>query len=111
MVRVVATARVDPTLREFLLGLIKEYLGDYLTAIQGMYRVGEGDIEEFIRAKRLKGLSEKTIRDEVKYIRRALAELDWTLTPEGIREYLASLREDGGETTSSSTRPTASSHS
>ncbi|BDR92215.1 tyrosine-type recombinase/integrase [Vulcanisaeta souniana] len=95
VVRVVATARVDPTLREFLLGLIKEYLGDYLTAIQGMYRVGEGDIEEFIRAKRLKGLSEKTIRDEVKYIRRALAELDWTLTPEGIREYLASLREDG----------------
>jgi hypothetical protein len=40
------------------------------------WMVTEQDIEEFIRAKRLKGLSEKTIRDEVRYIRRALP--SWT---------------------------------
>jgi Site-specific recombinase XerD len=57
--------------------------------------VDERDIEDFIRAKRLKGLSDKTIRDEVHYIREALAELGWNLTPEGVREYLAELAEDG----------------
>jgi integrase len=95
VVRVVATARVDPQVREFLLGLIKEYLGDYITTLQQTWHVTEKDIEEFIRAKRLKGLSEKTIKDEVRYIREALAELNWDLTPEGIREYLAGLVEDG----------------
>ncbi len=96
-VRVVATARVDPEFREFLLGLIKEYLGDYIATLQQTWHVTERDIEEFIRAKRLRGVSDKTIRDEVHYIREALAELNWTLTPEGIREYLAELAEDGEE--------------
>jgi len=57
--------------------------------------VAEQDLEEFVRTKRLKGLAEKTIRDEVRYIRLALAELNWVLTPDGIREFLADLAEDG----------------
>jgi integrase len=96
-VRVVATARVDPQVREFLLGLIKEYLGDYIGSLQQTWHVTEKDIEDFIKAKRLKGLSDKTIRDEVRYIREALAELDWNLTPDNLREYLAGLAEDGEE--------------
>ena len=96
-VRVVATARVDPEFREFLLGLIKEYLGDYIGTLQQTWHVSERDIEEFVKAKRLKGVSEKIINDEVRYIRRALAELDWNLSPDGIREYLAELKEDGEE--------------
>jgi integrase len=40
-------------------------------------------------------LAEKTIRDEVRYVRLALSELNWTLTPEGVREFLAGLAEDG----------------
>jgi integrase len=95
VVRVVATARVDPQVREFLLGLIKEYLGEYIGTLQQTWHVTEQDIESFIKAKRLKGLSEKTIKDEVRYIREALAELNWDLTPEGIREYLTELVEDG----------------
>jgi len=35
--------------------------------------VGENDVEEFIKAKRLRSLSGKTIRDEVRYIRLALS--------------------------------------
>jgi len=95
VVRVVATARVDPQVREFLLGLIKEYLGDYIGSLQQTWHVTEKDVEDFIKAKRLKGLREQTINDEVRYIRRALAELDWNLTPDGVREYLAGLAEDG----------------
>jgi integrase len=104
-VRVIATARIDPEFREFLLGLIKEYLGDYITTLQQTWHVTEKDIDEFIKAKRLKGRSEKTIRDEVRYIREALARLNWNLTPDGIREYLAELAEEGdhviGHTTAS----------
>jgi integrase len=96
-VRVIATARVDPEFREFLLGLIKEYLGDYITTLQQTWHVGEKDIEDFVRAKRLKGLTDKTIRDEARYIREALAELDWNLTPDNLREYLAGLAEEGEE--------------
>jgi len=84
VVRVVATARVDPQVREFLLGLIKEYLGDYIGSLQQTWHVTEKDIEDFIKAKRLKGLREQTINDEVRYIREALAELDWNLTPDGV---------------------------
>jgi len=95
IVRVVATARVDPVAREFLFSLIREYLGDYVGTLQQSWRVTEEDVESFIKTKRMEGLTEKTIRDEVRYIRRALAELDWVLTPDGIREYLAELAEDG----------------
>ena len=35
--------------------------------------VGKNDVEEFIKAKRLRSLSGKTIRDEVRYIRLALS--------------------------------------
>jgi integrase len=105
-VKVIATARIDPEFREFLLGLIKEYLGDYITTLQQTWHVTEKDIEDFVKAKRLKGRSEKTIRDEVRYIRRALAELDWNLSPDGIREYLSELAGEGeahviGHTTAS----------
>jgi integrase len=96
-VRVIATARVDPEFREFLLGLIKEYLGDYITTLQQTWHVTEKDIEDFIKAKRLKGVTEKTLRDYVHYLREMLAELDWTLTPDGIREYLAELKEESEE--------------
>jgi integrase len=96
-VRVIATARVDPEFREFLLGLIKEYLGDYITTLQQTWHVTEEDIEDFIKAKRLKGLTDKTIRDEARYIREALAELDWNLTLDNLREYLAGLAEEGEE--------------
>jgi integrase len=95
VVRVVATARVDPRVREFLMGLIKEYLGEYIGSLQQTWHVTEKDIEDFIKAKKLKGLREQTINDELRYIRRALAELDWDLTPDGIREYLAELAEEG----------------
>jgi len=96
-VRVIATARVDPEFREFLLGLIKEYLGDYITALQQTWHVSERDIEDFVKAKRLKGVTEKTLRDYVHYLREMLAELNWTLTPDGIREYLSELAEEGEE--------------
>jgi integrase len=97
LVRVIARARADPEYRDLLLSYLDRYLGDYVRSAGTRWAVTEQDIEEFIRAKKLKGLSEKTIRDEVHYIREALAELGWNLTPDGIREYLAELAEEGEE--------------
>ena len=95
VIKVIARARADPGFREILLSYLDRYLGDYVRSMGNKWVVAEQDVEEFIKAKRLKGLSEKTIQYEVRYIRRALAGLNWVLTPDGIREYLAELVEEG----------------
>jgi len=95
VIRVIARARADPGFREILLSYLDRYLGDYVRAMGNKWVVTEQDIEEFIKAKRLRGLREQTINDEVRYIRRALAELNWVLTPDNIREYLTELAEEG----------------
>ena len=97
IVRVIARARADANFRELLLSYLDRYLGEYVRSMGTRWVVTEQDVEEFVRAKRLKGLKEKTIRDHVHYLRLALSELNWTLEPEGIREFLAELREEGEE--------------
>jgi len=94
-VRVVKRALVDKGYRNLLFELLRQAFGDEFREYRASWIVREADIEEFIKAKRLKGLSEKTIRDEVRYIRLALSELNWVLEPEGIREYIAGLAEEG----------------
>ena len=95
IVRVIARARADAGFRELLLSYLDRYLGEYVRSMGTRWVVTEQDIDEFVKAKRLRGLSEKTIRDEVHYIRLALSELNWILEPDGIREYLAELVNDG----------------
>jgi integrase len=95
VIRVVKKALVDRSFRDFLFNMLRQAFGEEFREYKTSWVVTEKDIEEFIKAKRLKGLSEKTIRDEVRYIREALAELNWVLTPDGIREYLAELAEEG----------------
>jgi integrase len=94
-IRVIKKALVDRGFRNMLFDMLRQAFGEEFREYRSSWVVTERDIEEFIKAKRLKGLSEKTIRDEVRYIREALAELNWTLTPDGVREYLSSLAEEG----------------
>jgi integrase len=96
-IRVVKRALVDRGYRNFLIDLLRQALGEELQGYKTSWTVREADVEEFIKAKRLKGLKEKTIRDHVHYLRLALSELNWVLEPEGIREFLAGLREEGEE--------------
>ncbi|MCG2880825.1 MAG: site-specific integrase [Vulcanisaeta sp.] len=97
VIRVIKKALVDRSFRNLLFDMLRQAFGEEFREYRTSWVVTERDIEEFIRAKRLKGVSEKTIRDEVHYIREALAELGWNLTPDGIREYLAELAEEGEE--------------
>ena len=95
VIRVVKKALVDKSFRNLLFDMLRQAFGDEFREYRASWTVTERDVEEFVRAKRLRGLREKTIQAEVHYIRQALSELNWTLTPEGIREYLAGLKEDG----------------
>jgi integrase len=95
IVRVIKKALVDRSFRNLLFDLLRQAFGEEFREYRSSWVVSEKDIEDFIKAKRLKGLREQTINDEVRYIRRALAELGWNLTPDGIREYLAGLAEEG----------------
>jgi integrase len=95
IIRVIKKALVDRSFRNLLFDMLRQAFGEEFREYRTSWVVGEKDIEDFIKAKRLKGLREQTINDEVRYIRRVLAELDWVLTPDGIREYLAELVEEG----------------
>jgi integrase len=95
IIRVIKKALVDRSFRNLLFDMLRQAFSEEFREYRTSWVVGEKDIEDFIKAKRLKGLREQTINDEVRYIRRALAELDWNLTPDGIREYLAELVEEG----------------
>ena len=94
IVKVVAHARADANFRELLLSYLDRYLGEHVRSMETRWLVSKNDIEEFIKAKRLR---EKTIKDHAHYLRLALSDLNWTLEPEGIREFLAGLREEGEE--------------
>ena len=95
VIRVVKKALMDRSFRDFLFDMLRQAFGEEFREYRTSWVVTEKDLEEFVRAKKLKCLAEKTIRDEVHYIREALAELNWVLTPDGVREYLAELAEDG----------------
>jgi len=94
-VRVVKRALVDKGYRNLLFELLRQAFGGEFREYKSSWMVTERDIEEFVKAKRLRGLSNKTIRDEVRYIRLALSELNWVLEPDSVREYLAGLAEEG----------------
>jgi hypothetical protein len=94
-VRVVKRALVDSGYWNLLFELLRQALRGESREYRASWTVRETDIEEPVKAKRLRGLSEKTVRDEARYIRLALSELNWALAPDVVREYLAELAESG----------------
>ena len=59
VIRVIARARADPGFRDVLLSYLDRYLGDYVKSAGTKWVVTEQDLEEFVKAKKLKGLAEK----------------------------------------------------
>ena len=96
VIRVVERAVVDEGFREVLINYLERYLGEYIRGTARRWVVTEGDLEEYVKAMRLRGRKERTIRDRVYYIRKALAEMDWVLSPEGINEYLYEVLNEEG---------------
>ena len=59
-----------------MFSFINRYLGEYLQSIGRQWVVNERDIEEYIKAMKLKGVKDKTLKDRLHYIHNALAEMN-----------------------------------
>jgi integrase len=84
---VVIKALRDEGFRNFFLTLLYQYMGDYLRTTTNTYIVSEEDVKKFETLLSDKSKSTKDMR--LRYLRRALAELGYELSPDGIREVIA----------------------
>jgi len=67
----VKRALVDSGYRNLLFELLRQAFGDEFREYRASWMVAERDVEEFVRVKRLRGLSDRTIKTEVHYIRQS----------------------------------------
>ena len=79
-------AMKDNVVRNIFFDIMKTVAKD--DKVIHVYKVREEDVERFERILRAKGRSEKTIKDRIRYLRKALSDLNWELSPETIEEYL-----------------------
>jgi transcriptional regulator with XRE-family HTH domain len=90
---VIIKAVRDEGFRNFFISLIWQYLGDYLKSASNTYIVTKDDIElfeKFVRENRAK----KTADEHIQNIRRILADLNYELIPERIKEYMLDLQSE-----------------
>jgi Helix-turn-helix. len=86
---VVIKALRDEGFRNFFLTLLYQYMGDYLRTTTNTYIVSEEDVKKFETLLSNKSKSTKDMR--LRYLRRALAELGYELSPDGIREVIVGV--------------------
>ncbi|WP_243676003.1 hypothetical protein, partial [Vulcanisaeta distributa] len=85
VIRVFVTAKAYPMFREQVLALCSRYLGEYVQSLGRTWHVTNEDIETYVKAMRLRGgVRDRTLRDRLHYIQRALSDLDWVLSPEAL---------------------------
>jgi len=78
----------DSELRALVRSLLKE-LEEKNIDEKYTYYVTKPMLEKF--EKILQGRSRKTIEDRLRYLRRALASLNWTLSPSTLKEYIVKV--------------------
>jgi len=84
---------MDKELRAFLRGVLKTYEEKDLDEAHTYY-VMEGHLRKFERIMRSR--SKKTRDDYLRYLRRALAELNWKISPSILREYMDKVKVEHG---------------
>jgi integrase len=92
-ISVIIKAKKDEGFRNFFLSLLWQELGDYIKEPSNSYLVTKDDIELFEKIVRNEK-SRKTAEERVNYLRRALADLDYELTPTKLKEYILDLSEE-----------------
>ncbi|BFI75513.1 tyrosine-type recombinase/integrase [Sulfurisphaera ohwakuensis] len=92
-ISVIIKAKKDEGFRNFFLSLLWEELGDYIKEPSNSYIVTKEDVELFEKVVRNRN-EKKTAADRINYLRRALAELDYELTPTKLKEYILDLSEE-----------------
>nr|WP_187395297.1 tyrosine-type recombinase/integrase [Sulfolobus islandicus]CDF47326.1 unnamed protein product [Sulfolobus islandicus] len=84
---VVIKALRDEGFRNFFLTLLYQYMGDYLKTTTNTYIVSKDDVKKFETLLSNKSKSTKDMR--LRYLKRALSDLGYELSPDGIREVIA----------------------
>ncbi|ACP35971.1 helix-turn-helix domain protein [Sulfolobus islandicus L.S.2.15] len=92
-ISVIIKAKKDEGFRNFFLSLLWQELGDYIKEPSNSYLVTKDDIELFEKIVRNEK-SRKTAEERINYLRRALADLDYELTPTKLKEYILDLSEE-----------------
>lgn len=92
-ISVIIKAKKDEGFRNFFLTLLWQELGDYLREPSNSYIVTKDDIELFEKSMK-NTKSKKTAEDYIRYLRRALTELSYELTPTKLKEYILDVSEE-----------------
>ncbi|MCH4814968.1 MAG: site-specific integrase [Saccharolobus sp.] len=93
VISVIIKAQKDEGFRNFFLTLLWQTLGDYIKEPSNSYIVTKEDIELFEKLVRNEK-SKVTAQERINYLRRALAELNYELTPTKLKEYILDLSEE-----------------
>ncbi|WP_333639306.1 site-specific integrase [Pyrobaculum aerophilum] len=95
IIKVVRRAMYDAQFRELLLSMLEKHLGEYIRSAGRKYVVSGQDLEEFRKAMTIEGRAKDTVWRNMRYLELALARLNWTLSPEDLRELIAEMLEEG----------------
>jgi len=90
-IKVVVRAIKDPQYREFVLLLMQKHLGEFIKQLSHEYLVSKEDIELFEKLSKSK--AKKTYEDYIRYLNDALRDMNYILSPDKIKEYIAETEE------------------
>ena len=93
VIAVIAKAVQDPAFRNIFFMILEKEFGEYLKEHTQAYLVTKDDIELFEKIVKNEK-SRNTAQDRISYLRRALADLDYELTPTKLKEYILDLSEE-----------------
>ncbi|QXJ33000.1 tyrosine-type recombinase/integrase [Saccharolobus shibatae] len=89
-ISVIIKAKKDEGFRNFFLTLLWQELGGYIKEPSNSYIVSKEDIELFEKLVRNEK-SKLTAQERINYLKRALADLNYELTPTKLKEYILDL--------------------
>ncbi|BBL47841.1 tyrosine-type recombinase/integrase [Metallosphaera sedula] len=89
---VIVKANRDEGFRNFFLSLLWQHLGEYLNSSSMSYVVRKEDLDKF--EKFLRGRVKVTVSQHMRYLRRALVDLNHELSPDKLKDYMAELMEE-----------------
>lgn len=93
IIGILTRAARDPEFRNLFLALASKILGDYLRETSFKYVVTKDDLEQYEKLIS-QTRSKKTYKEHISYLRRALADMGYELTPEKLKEYMLELQSE-----------------
>ncbi|QXJ30544.1 tyrosine-type recombinase/integrase [Saccharolobus shibatae] len=93
VISAIIKAKKDEGFRNFFLTLLWQELGDYIKEPSNSYMVTKKDVELFEKLIRNEK-EKKTAEDRINYLKRALADLNYELTPTKLKEYILDLSKE-----------------